>query len=146
MEALESREFPQMTEKKSPPLHVLVVDDEPLIRWSLAETLKEQGHDVVEAGDGHGAEMAVRNASEPFDVVLMDYRLPDSNDLLLLASIRRLSPRAQVILMTAFGRPEIVRGALEVGAFRVINKPFEMRDMADLVAHAHAAGLDTETH
>jgi DNA-binding NtrC family response regulator len=135
-----------MTKKKFTPLHVLVVDDEPLIRWSLVETLNEQGHDVIEAGDGHAAEGAVRRASEPFDVVLLDYRLPDSNDLSLLATIRRLSPRAQVILMTAFGRPEIVRGALALGAFRVISKPFEMQDMADLVVRAHAAGFETETH
>jgi DNA-binding NarL/FixJ family response regulator len=48
--------------------------------------------------------------------------------------------------MTAFGRPEVVRGALELGAFRVISKPFEMGDIANLVVQAHAAGSGTETH
>lgn len=124
--------------KKSAPLRVLVVDDEPLIRWSLAETLSERGCQVVEMGDGCGARGAVRDAAREFDVVLLDYRLPDSEDLSLLAAIRRLSPHAQVILMTAYGSPEVVRGALDLGAFRVVGKPFEMQDVANLVAEASA--------
>ena len=73
-------------------------------------------------------------------MVLLDLRLPDSDDLALLESIRYLSPDAQVILMTAFGRPEALRGALQLGAYGVINKPFEMHAMADLVGEAAAAG------
>ena len=129
------------TAKKSPPLRVLVVDDEPLIRWSVAETLSERGCHVVEMGDGRGACGAVQGASREFDVVLLDYRLPDSEDLSILAAIRRLSPHAQVILMTAYGTPEVVRGALDLGAFRVVNKPFEMQDVANLVAEASAIRL-----
>jgi DNA-binding NarL/FixJ family response regulator len=44
-------------------------------------------------------------------------RLPDYDDLSLLASIRRATPEAQVIMMTAFGRPDMVRAALELGAY-----------------------------
>ena len=69
--------------KKSAPT-VLVVDDEALIRWSLAEMLGERGYEVTEAGDGRMAVAAIENAAEPFDVVLLDYRLPDSADLRLL--------------------------------------------------------------
>jgi DNA-binding NtrC family response regulator len=127
--------------KKSPSLKVLVVDDEPLMRWSVAETLSDCGHEVVETGDGRGARQAVGDASNEFDVVLLDFRLPDSEDLSLLASIRRLSPHAQVILMTAFGTPEVVRGALDLGAYRVVSKPFEMNTVADLVAQAAAARM-----
>jgi DNA-binding NtrC family response regulator len=145
METLEVRDFPRMTVKNSAALRVLVVDDEPLIRWSLSETLAERGYEVVETGDASGARTAVGD-DEPFDVVLLDYRLPDSDDLQLLASIRTRSPVAQVILMTAFGRPEVVRGALDLGAYRVINKAFEMQAIADLVAEAHAAGASSETH
>ena len=122
--------------KKFPSLRVLVVDDEPLIRWSLAETLNDCGYQVVESGDARSARSAIREASPEFDVVLFDYRLPDSEDLGLLASIRSTSPHAQVILMTAFGTPEVVRGAMDLGAYKVVNKPFEMHDVADLVARA----------
>jgi DNA-binding NtrC family response regulator len=146
MEHLEMREFPRIAEKTPAALRVLVVDDEPLIRWSVAETLTDRGYEVVETGDASGARSAVADESGHFDVVLLDYRLPDSDDLNLLASIRRESPEAQVILMTAFGRPEVVRGALELGAYRVVNKPFEMQAIADLVAQAHLAGSRHENH
>jgi DNA-binding NtrC family response regulator len=144
MEAPEITEIPPMDVKKPAAARVLVVDDEPLIRWSVSETLAERGYDVVETGDAKGARLAV-GADQPFDVVLLDYRLPDSDDLGLLASIREASPTAQVILMTAFGRPEVVSGALDLGAYRVISKPFEMQAIADLVRQAHAAGLGSQT-
>ena len=60
---------------------MLIVDDEPLICWSLAETLGDRGDIVIKAGNAKAAICAVANASEPIDVVLLDYRLPDSNDL-----------------------------------------------------------------
>jgi DNA-binding NtrC family response regulator len=126
-------------EKKSPAQRVLVVDDEPLIRWSLAETLGDSGYQVVESSDGRGATGALEAATREFDVVLLDYRLPDSGDLSLLATIRRLAPHTQVILMTAYGSPEVVSGALNLGAFRVVTKPLEMEDVARLVAEASAA-------
>lgn len=127
--------------KNSPPLRVLIVDDEPLIRWSLAETLGESGHSVVEAGDAAGAVRSVSAGSAPFDVVLLDYRLPDSNDLGLLSTIRTLTPKSAVIMMTAFGTPEVTTGALALGAYRVVPKPFEVHDMAALVLQAHAASV-----
>ena len=129
------------TPKKFPFVRVLVVDDEPLLRWSLSETLSDCGYQVVATGDARGARNAVREAPDRFDVVLLDFRLPDTEDLALLVSIRRLSPHAQVILMTAFGTPEVVSCALDLGAYRVISKPFEMQEIAELVAQAHAARI-----
>ncbi len=125
--------------KNSPSLRVLVVDDESLIRWSLAETLAESGHVVAEAGDGATALCLLTDGGAEIDVVLLDYRLPDSNDLNLLATIRHVSPKSAVIMMTAFGTPEVESGALQLGVYRVVSKPFNVHDMADLVLHAHAA-------
>src|SRR6185436_3428454 len=59
MEALEMRDFPQTIAKNSTALRVLIVDDEPLIRWSDAETLADRGFEVVETGDARGARSAV---------------------------------------------------------------------------------------
>ena len=125
--------------EKSPLLRILVVDDEVLIRWSLVQTLSDRGHHAEEARDGATAVRAVADASQPFDVALLDLRLPDSNDLTLLARLRQLSPRTQFILMTAFGSAEVVQGALDMGAFRVVAKPLDMNDVASLVVRAHAA-------
>ena len=73
------------------------------------------------------------------DVILLDYRLPDSNDLSLLETIRQVAPNSRVIMMTAHGTPEMNADALRLGAFRVIGKPMEMRDVGPLVEQAHAA-------
>ena len=111
----------------------LVVDDELLIRWSLSETLSDRGFTVYEAEDGKGAVKALADAAEPPEVVLLDFRLPDSNDLNLLSRIISMVPGGRVILMTAYGTPELASAAIERGAFKVIHKPFEMQDVTALV-------------
>ena len=64
-------------------LRVLIVDDELLLRWSLAEVLRRRGHSVVEAESASTARHAM-SASSHVDVVLLDCRLPDSDGLGLL--------------------------------------------------------------
>jgi DNA-binding NtrC family response regulator len=122
--------------RKFPALRVLVVEDELLIRWAIAETLGHAGHTVIEAEDGATAVQALADGAEPVDAVLLDYRLPDSDDLTLLASIRRLSPHSRVILMTAYSTPEVMKGALDLGASRVLPKPFDMHDLEPLLVNA----------
>ena len=135
---MEIGKIPQAANKAAP-LRILVVDDESLIRWSLAETLSDLGHLVSEAGDGETALRSLTGGDGVFDVVLLDYHLPDSHDLALLSQIRQLSPDTAVIMMTAFATPEMSDGALRIGAYRVVAKPFEVHDMADLVLEAHAS-------
>jgi DNA-binding NtrC family response regulator len=128
-----------MNQVTAPSLRVLIVEDEPLIRWSIAETLEKTGHTVLEASDAASAVRTLKEVSEDVDVVLLDYRLPDSNDLALLAQIRQLVPTSAVLLMTAFGTPEVTRGALDLGAYAVVDKPFDMHALEPMVLQAHAA-------
>jgi DNA-binding NtrC family response regulator len=120
-------------------LRILVVEDEALIRWSITETLGQEGHTVLEAGTAASAVKALEDAGDQLDVVLLDYHLPDSNDLRLLADVRRLQPRSAVVMMTAFGTPEVTAGALALGAHRVMAKPFDMRALKSMVVEAHDA-------
>ena len=128
------RNIPLVAKKSAPT--VLVVDDEALIRWSLGEMLGERGYSVTEAVDGRTATAAIENAGDPFDVVLLDYRLPDSADLRLLEKVRRLTPTSRIIMITAHNSPELAQGAAALGAFRVISKPFEVDSLAALVDEA----------
>jgi two-component system response regulator PilR (NtrC family) len=121
-------------------LRVLVVEDELLIRWSITETLAHAGHTVIEAADGATAVMALKNDTERIDAVVLDYRLPDSDDLTLLSTLRRLSPESAVVLMTAFGTPDVVKGALDLGVYHVLHKPFEMHDLESLLREACGRG------
>ena len=114
----------------------LVVDDEALIRWSLAEMLGEHGYSVTQAGDARSAMAAIEGTAQPFKVVLLDYRLPDSVDLCLLETIRHRAPTSQVIMITAHNSPELAQRATALGAYRVISKPFELESLAALVNEA----------
>jgi CheY-like chemotaxis protein len=119
-------------------VRVLVVDDEPLIRWALQQALTDHGFAVTVAGEGQTALRAVADASEASEALdVVDYRLPDSDGLSLFRTIRGLLPRGQVILMTAFGTPEVMNHALDLGAFRVVTKPFEVSDVAAVIRRAH---------
>jgi two-component system KDP operon response regulator KdpE len=124
--------------EKSAKLHILIVDGEALIRWSVGETLAHAGYDVSEAGSAK--ETLQRLAAGPVpDVILLDYRLPDSADLKLLETVLRLAPRSPVVMMTAYGTPAMQAGALALGAHSVVSKPVEMRDVLPLVQQAYAS-------
>jgi len=118
------------------PRQVLVVDDEPLIRWSVTESLTALGLTVVDAPDAATALKMVTTSALPFQVVLLDLRLPDMHDLSLLATLRQLLPKAHLILMTAFGTPEIIDDATALGA-DVLAKPFELGELNRLVLAYH---------
>lgn len=117
---------------RNSPRHVLVVDDEPLIRWSVAESLSDLGFDVEQAGDACSALRKVTTSVAPFDTVILDLRLPDMNDLSLLGTVRQLLPATTLILMTAFGSPDVMAEAAAIGA-SVLHKPFELDELKALV-------------
>lgn len=112
---------------------ILVVDDEQLIRWSLVERLRAEGHEVFEAGTG---EEALERAREGVDLVLLDYKLPDMDGVTVLRRIKELDPDALVILLTAYASVETAVEAMKEGAFHFANKPFDVDDVAFLVARA----------
>jgi DNA-binding NtrC family response regulator len=117
--------------KNSPHPRVLVVDDDRLVRWSVSEILTAHGYDVDEAADGRSAMQAL-DASPDTDLVLLDLRLPDTDDFRLLARIREKTPKVPVILMTAFGTREVAESAEALGA-RFLCKPFDLNDLASRV-------------
>jgi two-component system response regulator AtoC len=112
---------------------ILVVDDEELIRWSLVERMRAEGHDVVEAGTG---EAALEHARDGVDLVLLDYKLPDMDGVTVLRRIKELDPDALVILLTAYASVETAVEAMKEGAFHFANKPFDIDDVAFLVSRA----------
>src|SRR5262245_41303719 len=127
------RVFPDAA-KKSARRCVLVVDDERLLRWSVAETLAARGYHIAEATDGRTALQELGDG-DGTDLVLLDLRLPDVSDLRLLARIREKNPQVPVILMTAFPTREIIEEAAALGA-SVLIKPFELDLLAASVERA----------
>jgi two-component system response regulator AtoC len=115
------------------PRRVLVVDDEELIRWSLTERLRTDGHDIVEAGT---AAEALARAEEGVDLVVLDYKLPDGDGVAVLKQLRDIDPDTLVIMLTAHKSVDIVVEAMKAGAFDYATKPFDLDDIALRVTRA----------
>ena len=122
------------------PSSILVVDDEQLIRWSLRTHLEHSGYrvDVAETGSE-----ALDHFGDDVGLVLLDLKLPDTNGLTLLKEMKRKHPGCQVILMTAYGTPEVASEALRCGAYQVFDKPFDLDEMARTVKEALAGRSST---
>jgi len=113
---------------------VLVADDEAGMRETLADILAACGYGVTSAADGDAALDAIRN--NPFDVVVMDIRMPGRDGVSVLREVGKPPPR--VILMTAYAKERHLKEAREK-AFAVVNKPFPVPQLLDLVASAARA-------
>src|SRR3954471_8416209 len=118
---------------------ILVVDDEPLIRWAVREGLESAGYGVVEAGSAREA-LAALQGPDAVAVALLDLKLPDSDDLSLLRNVHAAAPGCRVIMMTAHGTSEILADAMRAGAFGTIANPFDLDRVIGLVGEAAAAG------
>ena len=115
------------------PPTILVVDDEPLIRYALNDRLTSDGYRVVEA---ETAAQAIAKSREGVDLVLLDYRLPDGDGLSVLKRIKERDPDALVILLTAHQSVELAVEAMKDGAYHYANKPFNLDEISILVKQA----------
>jgi len=107
--------------------HVLVVDDEKLIRFTLRESLAEEGYVVHEAGSVNEAVEAC--SRRRIDCAILDHRLPDGDGFELMTTIHEQQPEVPVILMTAYSSVQKAVEAMRRGAFTYVNKPFETDEM-----------------
>jgi two-component system, NtrC family, response regulator AtoC len=112
---------------------ILVVDDEQLIRWSLVERLRGDGYDVIEAETGRDA---IERARDGVDLVLLDYKLPDTDGVSVLKRLKEHDPDILVIMLTAYASVETAVESMKIGAYHFANKPFNLDDVAQLVEKA----------
>ena len=116
-----------------PKATILVVDDEALIRWSLTERLKSEGYDVLEADTGQAA---LDKLPEGVDLVLLDYRLPDTDGVTVLRKIKEFDQDILVVLLTAYASVETAVEAMKLGAYHFANKPFNLDEVAATIERA----------
>jgi len=112
---------------------ILVVDDEALIRWSLVERLTAEHYHVLEASTGREA---LERLKEPVDLVLLDFKLPDTDGLTLLKQIKQDDGDTLVILLTAYASVETAVEVMKQGAYHYANKPFNLDEISLLVQKA----------
>ncbi len=121
-EAALSRAISNHDEGASPG-SVLIIDDEAAIRESLQTLLEIEGYEVETASDG--AEGLARLADRPFDLVLLDFALPERNGIEILQDIRERDSELAVIMITAYGTVENAVNAMQAGATNFIQKPWD---------------------
>jgi two-component system response regulator AtoC len=112
---------------------ILVVDDEPLIRYALNERLTEDGYRVTEADT---AAAAIAKSDDGVDLMLLDYKLPDGDGLTVLKHVKAHDPDVLVILLTAHSSVDIAVEAMKQGAYHYANKPFNLDEISLLVEKA----------
>ncbi len=119
----------------SPP-RILVVEDEPSLRDMLAIFFRREGHEVHMQGSfAHGRD-AIRNAPEPYALVLTDMMMPDGSGLDIVTAARERSPKTEVIVMTAHSTVETAIDAMRRGAYDYVAKPFATSELRELIHKA----------
>lgn len=113
---------------------VCVIDDQAMMRDSLAETLRAQDHKVYSFENAHDALTDIRQRS--FDVIITDLRLPGMDGVELLREMRRLGLDVPVVLMTAYASVPTAVEAMKLGAFDYIQKPFNPEEIGILIERA----------
>lgn len=113
---------------------LLVVDDEPLVRWSLREGLEKVGYQVSLAETGEEALRILGEESQ--DLVLLDNRLPGKAGIEVLAQMKELDPDMVVIMITAYADVKTAVEAMKLGAHDYFTKPFEIEEIAVAVEKA----------
>ncbi len=112
-------------------LKVCIVDDEPLMRLSMQDALEGVGCEVMAAATGTEG-LAVLGTRQ-FDIVITDLRLPGADGLTILKACKERSPTTEVILITAHGSVDTAVGAIKLGAYDYITKPFQMDELLLIV-------------
>ncbi|MCO6176517.1 response regulator transcription factor [Ciceribacter sp. RN22] len=114
-------------------MRILIVEDDPdLSLWLQAKLTAAMGTvDTVASIEAALAALAVA----PFELVILDRRLPDGDGVTLLAELRRLRPRPGTVMLTALDDPQEIAAALDGGADDYVSKPFEP---TELIARARA--------
>src|SRR5690606_13534699 len=112
---------------------ILVIDDELLIRRSIARRLQSAGYEVLEAEDGA---TALARAAQRVDLAILDYRLPDIDGVSVLKQLKQLDPDILVILLTAYASVETAVSAMKLGAYHFANKPFDLEALVAMIEQA----------
>lgn len=126
------------------PKTILIVEDEKVLRESLAELLAEEGHTILQAENGKVAhEVALK---ETVDLVLSDVRMPEMDGLTLLGHLKTIQPQTPVLIITAYGTVESAVSAMREGAFDYLLKPVKFDDVLIKVQRALEFGDVNKTN
>ena len=109
---------------------VMVVDDDPDLRWTLQEILRDEGLHVITAVDGS---QAIHKASEnPIDLILMDVQMPGINGVDAFIEIKEILPECVVVIMTGYAVESLIQKAISEGALTCLSKPVSIEQILEI--------------
>ncbi|MEG2171673.1 MAG: sigma-54 dependent transcriptional regulator [Desulfovibrionaceae bacterium] len=131
--------------------HILIIDDEVLVRTLVTEVGIHLGHTVVEAStlaEGHTQAQAMIQRGQGPDVILLDVRLPDGNGLEHLRTFGALASQPELMVITGHGDGDAAETALRSGAWEYLTKPLRVRELSQALAHilAYRTGRRPSLH
>ena len=110
---------------------IMVVDDDPSMLATLEGIIEDEGYEVSTAADGYRAIELATDSEHA--LIFMDIKMPGINGVEAYREIKKASPNTVVVIMTGFSAEELVAQALEEGAYVVMYKPFDMRQIIDII-------------
>lgn len=111
--------------------HILVVDDDEIIRSIFKETLAERGHTVITADtSAKGLAYVIRR---DFDLIFLDLKMSGTDGAEILRQMRSIRPGISVVIITGYPDSEMMNRALNQGPLGVMNKPFDSSDIINAV-------------
>ncbi|MCB2154747.1 sigma-54 dependent transcriptional regulator [bacterium] len=113
---------------------ILIVDDEENIRFVLSEVLSREGFEPHQAVNGLDA--VEKCKAEPFDIVIMDLRMPKLDGMEAMKQIREHNPEVLVLIITAHGTQKTALEAIQNGAYDYFSKPFDLTEVRVVVRRA----------
>jgi DNA-binding NtrC family response regulator len=117
-------------------MNLLIVDDEENIGWALRRVANDEGHAAALVSSAEEAlELAER---EPFDLIMLDVRLPGIDGLSAMRQVKQLQPQSPIVVMTAFGNLSTAVEAIRNGAFDYLTKPFDVDQALSVMRRALA--------
>lgn len=114
--------------------NLMIVDDEPIVRKSLSDWLKEEGFDILTAEDGYKAIELIEK--EKVDCVILDLKMPGIDGIQVLKEIKARRPDTKVIMITAYGTIQNAVEAMKIGATDYITKPFDPEEIVESIKRA----------
>ncbi|MGD8611451.1 MAG: FAD-dependent oxidoreductase [Desulfobacterales bacterium] len=121
----------QLPEEERRKFHILVVDDELVVRDSLREWLQEEGFSVDMAASG--PEALERMTKQAYQLMLLDIKMPEMDGVEVLQKAKEILPELNVIMMTAYATVETAVEAMKIGALDYLIKPFDPETLVPMV-------------
>ena len=116
-----------MNEKGS----ILIVDHNETLVTTISMILNRKGYQVETAFNGQEAIDLTK--TRPFNLIFLDLKMPGMNGLDVMKHIRKIRPKANILIMTAYGSQEYNTEAIDAGAIHVLHKPFNMVEVLSLI-------------